>query len=169
MVVLGEQMGHSDHNLSFQCPSCNFLVSRKDTNNACVQCSVCTAKKGCPYTFCWQCMQDWKGPGPRSDGCDNIGCQSPLDILANCPYINFRDVKGVYNCPSIRACPTCGMLLGHNERSCRSLTCRRCKIQFCFLCLRATKMCWKSPFEKCPNGVAPRQTTIPVWKQKKWP
>lgn len=166
MVVLGE-VSHSHHNLSFQCPGCNSLVSRKDTHNLSVACLVCTARKGYSYTFCWQCMKEWKGPAPRSDGCDNIDCQSPLDILAKCPYINFNDVKGVRNCPSIRACPNCGMLLEHNKKNCRSLVCQRCKTKFCFVCLSATQTCLNQPYEKCPNGVAPRQTTIPVWKQQK--
>lgn len=161
MLVLAIQVSHSHHNLSFQCPGCNCLVSRKDTNNLSVQCSKC------PKTFCWQCMKVWKGPAPRSDGCDNVGCQSPLDILAKCPYINFKEVKGIRNCPSIRACPTCGMLLEHNEQYCRSLVCTRCKTKFCFVCLSATQKCLSSPYEKCPNGVAPRQTSLPVWKQKK--
>lgn len=161
--MLVEQVSHSDSNLSFQCPGCNLLVSRKDKNNVCVECSVCTERKGWTYAFCWQCRQEWKGPGPRSDGCENVGCRNPLDILANCPSINFKDVKGVDNCPSIRACPNCGTLLEHNEQYCKSLTCTRCKTKFCFVCLSVTQECLKAPYEKCLNGVAPRQTAIPVW------
>lgn len=160
-------MSHSDHNLSFQCPGCSCLVSRKDPNNLNVQCLVCAKRRGQNYAFCWQCMNEWKGPGPRSDRCDNEGCQSPLDILAQCPNIVFKDVKGVDNCPSIRACPNCGMLLGHSKRYCRSLVCTRCKTKFCFVCLSATQQCLSSAYEECPNGVAPRQTIIPMLKQKK--
>lgn len=152
----------------FQCPGCNSLVMRKDLNNLNVECSECTERKGRIYRFCWQCMREWKGPAPRSDGCDNNGCQSPLDVLRNCAVLVFKDVKGVHGCPSIRACPTCGMLLEHNKRQCKSIVCKRCNIKFCFVCLSTTLRCLNAPYENCPGGVAPRQTTLPVWKLKKW-
>lgn len=140
---------------------------RKNCNNLNVECRVCTASKGRTYRFCWQCLREWKGSAPRSDRCDNNDCESPLKILQNCPDIVFQDVKGVRGCPCIRACPTCGMLVEHNKLQCKSMVCQRCKVKFCFVCLKTTKQCLKiDPYKLCPTGVAPRQTSIPVWQKK---
>ncbi|XP_036969012.1 probable E3 ubiquitin-protein ligase RNF144A-A [Acanthopagrus latus] len=149
-----------------ECPGCNSRVVRNDLSNLNVECSVCTASKRRTYRFCWQCLREWKGPAPRSDRCDNDGCPDPLNTLKNCPDIVFEDVKGVNGCPCIRACPTCGMLVEHNKTQCKSVICHRCRVKFCFVCLKITKECLKiNPYSPCPTGVAPRQTSIPVWER----
>ncbi|XP_073330746.1 uncharacterized protein [Pagrus major] len=147
-----------------QCPGCKSRVVRNDLSNLNVECPVCTASKGRTYRFCWQCLREWKGWAPRSDRCDNDGCPDPLDILRNCPNIIFKDVKVVNGCPSIRACPTCGVLVEHNKNQCKSMICPRCKVKFCFVCLKITEECLKiNPYNLCPIGVTPRQRSIPVW------
>uniref|UniRef100_A0A8C4DL35 RING-type domain-containing protein n=1 Tax=Dicentrarchus labrax TaxID=13489 RepID=A0A8C4DL35_DICLA len=162
-----------------------------------VKCSVCTANRRRSYIFCWQCLKKWKGPAPRSDRCGNDDCQNPLEILKTCPDIVFEDVEGVTGCPSIRACPTCGLLLEHNKTQCKNIVCRRCKVEFCFVCLKTTEECQEltdeyeelteeseeftdeceeltdesdeedvsSYYGLCSTGVAPRQTSIPVWQR----
>ncbi|XP_029609899.1 putative E3 ubiquitin-protein ligase ARI6 isoform X2 [Salmo trutta] len=148
------------------CPGCKSLLVRMNTSNLNVHCPVCSADKGQTYQFCWQCLNQWKGRGPRSDHCDNTGCSNQrLQLLQNCPTVTLPQVHGVTACPSIRACPTCGALLEHDKTACKNLFCPRCKKEFCFVCLKLKSECMKtsSPYKACSAGVAPRQTSIPTW------
>ncbi|XP_056224420.1 probable E3 ubiquitin-protein ligase RNF144A-A [Seriola aureovittata] len=149
------------------CPGCSTFV-RKETSNLSVRCTVCTAKRGRVYEFCWQCLREWKGPAPRSDRCENDGCcNESLKTLKNCPDITFESVTGVTGCPSIRACPTCGSLVQHSKKHCKSIVCPRCRVKFCFVCLKLAEECFKTSkiSGQCSSGVAPRQSSIPVWKK----
>ncbi|XP_055014902.1 E3 ubiquitin-protein ligase RNF217-like isoform X2 [Boleophthalmus pectinirostris] len=148
-----------------RCPGCKSYALRKNQNNLCVICPQCTAVKGTTYQFCWQCLKVWKGSAPRSDRCDNEGCvNTGLETLRTCPEIVFKSVEDVKGCPSVRACPTCGVLSQHNSEGCKNIVCNGCKMQFCFVCLKITKECLKtSSYSKpCSSGVAPRQTSIPT-------
>ncbi|XP_049922558.1 uncharacterized protein LOC126403810 [Epinephelus moara] len=149
------------------CPGCKCRVVRTDLHNLSVCCTLCTAEKKKIYLFCWQCLREVKTPAVRLEHCENDGCISqPLETLRNCPDITFKDVKGVTGCPSIRACPTCGFLVEHNKRKCKTMVCPRCKVKFCFVCLQFTQECLKQkPYDLCSSGVAPRQTSIPVWQR----
>ncbi|XP_077087025.1 E3 ubiquitin-protein ligase RNF19A-like [Siphateles boraxobius] len=138
------------------CPECGSFVERKHSSNLCVQCVFCTVKTGKTHEFCWQCGRNWKGPRPRTDKCDNLGCSdSDLNMLRDCKMITltFCEDKPV-QCPSIRACPDCGMLIEHTGVGCKSMACCNCTRSFCFVCL-------KSPNGCCTAGAAPRQTSIP--------
>ncbi|KAG8006108.1 hypothetical protein GBF38_005263 [Nibea albiflora] len=149
-----------------QCPQCRTCVERMDLTNLCVQCTICTADQKKTYQFCWQCLKEWKGPGLRSDRCDNAGCiNHDLELLKNCETTTFPEVQGVFACPSIRACPTCGQRVEHDRTGCKNIICSRCQVEFCFVCLKLTSECMKtsSYFIPCSAGVAPRQTSIPVW------
>ncbi|XP_029943958.1 uncharacterized protein LOC115385968 [Salarias fasciatus] len=149
------------------CPGCQSTAMRSDFTNLCVQCTVCTNDRGKPFFFCWQCLREWRGPSPRTDRCDNKDCfNKSLKILMNCPDMTFLDVKGVTGCPSIRACPSCGFLLGHNKAWCKFLACARCREVFCFVCLKNKTICCETsnPYNLCSSGVAPRQTSIPASK-----
>ncbi|XP_053272341.1 uncharacterized protein si:ch211-212k18.15 [Pleuronectes platessa] len=151
------------------CPQCNTYVERKDLSNLCVQCTICTADQKMTYLFCWQCLRKWNGRAPRSDRCNNDGCANQdLQLLQTCPTITLPDVEGVTSCPSVRACPTCGMKVEHNQQHCKNIHCPRCQVPFCFLCLKLKLECSKtsSPYEICLGGLAPRQTSIPVWDRK---
>ncbi|XP_074518512.1 E3 ubiquitin-protein ligase RNF19A-like [Halichoeres trimaculatus] len=151
-----------------QCPQCKTIVERMDLANLCVVCSICTADQGKTYQFCWQCLKTWKGPGPRSDRCDNKGCvDTVLHLLKTCKSISLPAVEGVTNCPSVRACPTCGMRVEHTQDYCKNIHCPRCQVSFCFVCLKLKSVCIKtsSPYKMCPDGVAPRQTSIPEWRR----
>ncbi|XP_034532075.1 putative E3 ubiquitin-protein ligase ARI6 [Notolabrus celidotus] len=157
-----------DHLGVKKCPGCKSFAVRRDLNNLRVKCTVCTADKGRTYQFCWQCLKEWKRPSPYSDRCAEDGCFSQqMEILRTCPEITFEDVKNVTGCPSIRACPTCGVLIEHNRKKCKNITCERCKVKFCFVCLKLETECLKSSthYKPCFSGVAPRQTAIPVWKK----
>lgn len=149
------------------CPGCKTYVEREDQSNLNVQCTVCTSDKQKLYNFCWQCLKKWKGAAPRSDRCDNDGCVNhDLELLRTCRTTTLSQVQGVV-CPSIRACPTCGQKVEHDNTGCKNIICPRCLVEFCFVCLKLTPECLKtsSYFIACSDGVAPRQTSIPVWRR----
>uniref|UniRef100_A0A3Q2VZP3 RBR-type E3 ubiquitin transferase n=1 Tax=Haplochromis burtoni TaxID=8153 RepID=A0A3Q2VZP3_HAPBU len=136
-----------------QCPGCGFAVTRENGSDLNVLCKVCTAVAGRPFEFCWQCLREWKGARPRKDRCDNGGCcNTSLETLEKCPDITLFRV-----CPSVRACPTCGLLLEHSKKYCPSVVCPRCSGTFCFVCLKHSGKCQMT---RCIP--APRQTSIPV-------
>ncbi|KAM4536285.1 E3 ubiquitin-protein ligase RNF19B-like [Odontesthes bonariensis] len=144
------------------CPGCKSHVEREDLTNLSVQCTVCTADKKKLYQFCWQCLNPWKGTAPRSDRCDNDGCvNQDLELLRTCKTSALTQVQGVSDCPSIRACPTCGYKVEHDKTGCKNIICPRCQVEFCFVCLRTS-----SYFIPCSDGVAPRQTSIPIWHRR---
>ncbi|XP_070849580.1 probable E3 ubiquitin-protein ligase RNF144A-A [Chaetodon trifascialis] len=148
------------------CPGCKTYVEREDLTNLNVHCTICEADKKKAYEFCWQCLKPWKGKAPRSDRCDNDGCVNrDLELLKNCKMTDLPQVQGVPACPSIRACPTCGNKVEHDKTGCKNIICPRCQIEFCFVCLKLTPECLEtsSYFIPCSDGVAPRQTSIPVW------
>ncbi|XP_024656385.2 uncharacterized protein LOC112431873 [Maylandia zebra] len=143
------------------CPGCRSTVTRANESDLNVLCKVCTAVKGRPFEFCWQCLRGWKGARPRKDRCGNDDCCNPsLETLKKCPDITLCDSE-VRVCPSVRACPTCGLLLEHSTIACPSVDCPRCNGRFCFVCLKHSSTCWRI---RCTP--APRQTSIPVWNKK---
>ncbi|KAI7812317.1 putative E3 ubiquitin-protein ligase ARI9-like, partial [Triplophysa rosa] len=146
------------------CPGCNWFIERTDSANICVECTVCTARNGKTFEFCWQCEREWKGHRPRSDRCDNEGC-SYLDLLRDCGTITLTDASNII-CPAVRACPTCGLLISHSTEHCKNIICIRCRKEFCFSCLKLTPECLKTStwWVPCSDGVAARQTSIPFWK-----
>ncbi|XP_071374392.1 probable E3 ubiquitin-protein ligase RNF144A-A isoform X3 [Centroberyx affinis] len=149
-----------------QCPGCNTYVERDDFTDLKFQCTICVADKKPAFQFCWQCLKPWKGRAPRSDRCDNDGCVNhDLEILKICKTTSLPEVQGVDTCPSIRACPTCGQRVEHDKTGCKNIICPRCQVEFCFVCLKLTPDCLEtsSYFLPCTDGVAPRQTSIPVW------
>ncbi|XP_026859625.2 probable E3 ubiquitin-protein ligase RNF144A-A [Electrophorus electricus] len=149
------------------CPGCKSFVERQDLTNLCVLCTICTAESDKRFEFCWQCFKEWKGPGPRSDRCDNSGCINPhIEKLLKCRDIILHEADNI-RCPSMRACPTCGNLLEHDTTGCKNIICNRCQVEFCFSCLKLTSACLRtsSHFIPCRDGVAPRQTSIPCWRK----
>uniref|UniRef100_A0A672FA28 RING-type domain-containing protein n=2 Tax=Salarias fasciatus TaxID=181472 RepID=A0A672FA28_SALFA len=153
------------------CPGCQSTLMRNDFTNLCAQCTVCTNDRKEPFFFCWQCLREWRGPSPRTDRCDNKDCfNKSLETLKNCPDMTFLEVEGVTGCPSIRACPSCGFLLGHDQTGCKNLVCPRCGEEFCFVCLNITDDCCETSdaYDLCSGGVAPRQTSIPALKGEDW-
>uniref|UniRef100_A0A3Q3GVC7 RING-type domain-containing protein n=1 Tax=Labrus bergylta TaxID=56723 RepID=A0A3Q3GVC7_9LABR len=62
----------------------------------------------------------------------------------------------------------CGLSVEHSSQYCKNINCPRCHIEFCFVCLKLKLECNKTsfPYKICPSGVAPRQTSIPVWQRK---
>ncbi|XP_029442753.1 uncharacterized protein DDB_G0292642-like [Rhinatrema bivittatum] len=152
-----------------ECPGCKSFVEREDLTNLSVRCIICTRINGRVYEFCWQCLKPWKGDRRSSVKCGNEDCKNPkLETLANCA---LKDLPGseVKNCPSIRACPTCGQLIEHMEM-CKYVICNQCSIEFCFVCLHTARDCKAEKsgawFKVCAKPLAPKQTEIPVWSQR---
>lgn len=151
-----------------RCPKCKTNIERRDMANLCVLCSVCSAGQEESYLFCWQCLKPWTGPAPRSDRCANPECTNyELQLLQTCTLTDLPQVRGAEAVPSIRACPTCGQRVEHDKTGCKNVICPRCQIEFCFVCLKLTPVCLQtsSYFIPCSAGVAPRQTSIPVWRR----
>ncbi|KAL0970203.1 hypothetical protein UPYG_G00238690 [Umbra pygmaea] len=74
-----------------KCPGCKSYVKRKNPSSLSVHCTMCSEIKGWLFIFCWQCLNQWKGPLPRADRCDNTNCTNEaLELLRNCPetFIN---------------------------------------------------------------------------------
>ncbi|KAK7117964.1 hypothetical protein R3I94_023247 [Phoxinus phoxinus] len=140
------------------CPGCGSFVERLNASNLCVQCSICTVKTGKPFLFCWQCLREWRGARPRADQCGNVGCTINQELLRDCPMISLSSVRDV-QCPAIRACTSCGLLIEHNNDGYKIMTCHACNYRFCFICLKAANECIKTSthFTVCTAGVAPRQ------------
>ncbi|KAK9951826.1 hypothetical protein ABG768_017701 [Culter alburnus] len=150
------------------CPGCDWLIERSDSSNLSVQCTICSVKNKKTFEFCWQCLREWKGHQPRSDRCENEGCSNnDLDLLRNCATIILKDAANI-ECPAVRACITCGLLINHNTLHCKSVTCSRCHTVFCFVCLKLKSECGKTRgyYQPCLDGLAPRQTSVPFWRDK---
>ncbi|KAK9951830.1 hypothetical protein ABG768_017705, partial [Culter alburnus] len=148
------------------CPGCDWLIERSDSSNLSVQCTICSVKNKEAFHFCWQCLREWKGHQPRSDRCDNDGCSNKeLDLLRDCATVILQDAGNI-ECPAVRACPTCGMLIEHNTEKCKNIVCSRCNKEFCFVCLKLTPDCLVTSdyYIQCSAGVAPRQTSFPFWR-----
>ncbi|XP_067378754.1 uncharacterized protein [Channa argus] len=146
------------------CPGCKSSVVGTKRYNLRVH---STAQKGQASDLCWQCLKKPKAPAPSSDRCENESFTNELlNTLRMCPEISLDSVKGVTGCPSMRACPTCGIMLQHDNKHCKKVVCPRCMNGFCFVCLKPTAVCLKnsSPYGPCSSGLAPRQTSIPVWQ-----
>ncbi|XP_053454120.1 E3 ubiquitin-protein ligase ARIH2-like [Nycticebus coucang] len=150
-----------------ECPGCRSFVKRQDETLLCVWCPICSTVRGQRYEFCWQCLQTWRGP-LSSNRCVNKDCSDPrLHILATCATTDIT--SKILGCPSIRACPTCGLLIKHKE-GCKYVRCCRCRVEFCFTCLETAKACKatqpKSWYSQCARGLAPRQSHVPVWNKQ---
>merc|ERR1712096_345805 len=84
-------------------------------------CTVCEGPE-----FCWVCSRAWVENSPYG-GCGNKGCDSAkgldklIKILTDAPTDTIDDID---ECPKVRACPKCAMLVEHAER-CKHMTCGR--------------------------------------------
>ena len=115
-----------------QCPGCRSFCMRNDPKLNCVKCPVC-AQKNLLSEFCWSCLHPWIAAKKDQNRCGNPVCDGGdprLRYLREAPKTKIYEVM----CPSIRACPNCGILI-HHESGCKHMQCTGCKKQFCFVCL----------------------------------
>ncbi|KAG7259461.1 hypothetical protein CRUP_015105 [Coryphaenoides rupestris] len=124
------------------CPGCGTVVERQTLDNLCFSCPVCVGTNKPTTHFCWQCLKPWKGKAPSTTCCANHGCVNPdVELLRTCGTVVLSKVKGVEPCPSIRACPTCGLKVEHDGTGCKNIVCPRCRLEFCFVCLKLKTQC----------------------------
>ncbi|XP_073676355.1 uncharacterized protein [Garra rufa] len=141
------------------CPGCGTFIERLDTSSLGVECFICTKRIGKIYKFCWQCLREWKGLQPCAEQCENVGCNiNDQEQLKDCSMVTLRYIENV-QCPAIRACPCCGVLIAHSNVGCKIMTCHKCHNKFCFLCLKPAQECLKTstPYVLCISEVAPKQ------------
>ena len=150
-----------------ECPKCRSFVEREDLTNLRVYCNICKGIGKKTYEFCWQCEKEWTVPKIKaSDTCGRDKCENQdLAALRQAIYINLNDVDNLQPVPSIRSCPTCGKLSEHDRTNCKTVICPRCKIEFCFACLKTKKVCLRTstPFTRCSKPIAAIQKNIPIW------
>lgn len=123
------------------CPHCQHTLYRQrhdaDSQSDSAQCPMCSTK------FSWS----------ESSGFE----REVYAILAECGTKTIGCVQGV---PSIRACPDCSQLIGHTD-ACKHMQCPRCRLDFCFVCLKKKKNGeWQCGSHRAICAVAERQTKV---------
>ncbi|ESP01085.1 hypothetical protein LOTGIDRAFT_140009, partial [Lottia gigantea] len=115
-----------------ECPRCQSYCERKDSKSVRVICPICTRQKEELYEFCWFCLKTWLTN--TTHDCGNHGCSGEdprIRLLRNAPK---KSIVEVPNCPSVRSCPKCGLLIEH-IKACKQMVCL-CGQKFCFICLK---------------------------------
>ncbi|XP_066282946.1 uncharacterized protein [Branchiostoma lanceolatum] len=140
-----------------RCPECRSYCERlrcyhRRNERVRVVCRLCST------VFCWCCLQKWVSSDTVV--CGNNDCSGEDRRLRYLRNFQRRTIVGVPDCPGVRACPRCGILITH-DRACKHMTCI-CSLKFCFICLKPAVhgeyQC--GPFNS-PCEVANVQTTIP--------
>ena len=147
----------SDPNV-IECPGCNSYCERQNRSKSRVHCRMCQRNGKKNPEFCWYCLHPWTSSSTTDCGYAECKAAGLLAQIQKAPLIKVIGVT----CPSIRLCPDCGSLIEHNTEGCKHMTCKSCKAQFCFLCLRTRKDgSWEcgSKYTKCQP--APVQTHVP--------
>lgn len=149
-----------------ECPGCRSFVERRDLKNLRVHCNICTKKKKRNYDFCWNCNNEWTGPTTSAVKCGKSDCEHPdFPSIRDAPLITINEKR----VPNRRACPTCGYVVEHSQQGCKFIICKRCKKEFCFLCLELKETCLKAApsswYGACGKDPAERQTCIPTWSR----
>ena len=146
-----------------KCPFCDVYCERQNTSANHVRCISCARKPGGGNkVFCWLCLKPWKNDFWAAD-CGNEDCnvnKRKLERLKESPMttVTFFPGKKIYK---LRACPNCGVLIEHKS-GCKQMTCAKCTIEFCFICLRKrVGGSWSCGIYDTPCALAPIQTDIP--------
>jgi len=152
-----------------QCPGCNTWCTPFKAGDIRLQCPACTRSTGRPYDFCWACQREWNSTDLKY--CGNFGCDGKdprIKILRIAAAKNPITIGNVQSCPSIRACPKCGLLLSHIG-GCRHMTCTCCGAEFCFICLRRWNNTFDVGFPDCSYAIAPVQEVLsdPFWDNRR--
>ncbi len=143
-----------------QCPKCNSYITRKNASVNSVVCIVCSRKSQSSWYFCWYCLQEWKKP-LSSATCGNANCNSAESLaqLRDCGKVKVDFIE--IEIPKLRSCPKCGTIIELTS-GCKHMTCKACKTEFCFVCLRRrTQGSWPCGSYNTKCAEAPRQTVIP--------
>ena len=142
-----------------QCPKCNSYCTRINPNVNSVKCIICSNKDHHGYHFCWYCLRDWKTPLSSQQCGNDCSDVQKLAQLRNSgkvrvDFLNMEIFK-------LRACPKCGSLIELKD-GCKHVRCEKCKIEFCFVCLRRKNQgSWSCGSFDTTCEPAPIQTKIP--------
>lgn len=111
-----------------ECPECGQLCQRQESTKV-VRCTSCSRRTKSNFDFCWDCKSSWK----HNHDCRKQDLEAVQKILNEAPLktMAYSEIGGV---PSKRLCPGCRTIIEH-ESMCKQMTCRNCKMQFCFSCL----------------------------------
>ena len=150
-----------------QCPGCQTWCIPVNKGKIRLQCDICSRDLGRRYEFCWACLHQWKGSSITC--CGNEGCDGKDPRIRILSVAKKKSIDEIPGCPSIRACPKCGLLINH-EKGCRHMTCTSCKAQFCFICLKR----WSThpqhlgglALTKCAVAPAQAQLSDPSWEDR---
>ena len=147
-----------------KCPGCLNFCRRKESKSNRVLCFICSKNKNGSFEFCWVCMGEWKASDAGANQCGNDHCDGTdqrLQTLAKC--VTKRMAYSNQECPMIRGCPKCGMLIEHKE-ACKHMNCPSCRHSFCFVCLKGKKSdgkTWECGAAFVICTLASRQSELP--------
>lgn len=118
---------------SSECPFCGTYCQRQNQNELHIRCTTCTRRTKKVVEFCWNCKRSWTtnhkcklNTKHELEQIQRFLNEAPLKVME---YSNNRNV------PSTRLCPGCGYLIVHEE-DCQEMECKKCKLVFCFSCLK---------------------------------
>ena len=112
-----------------QCPGCQMWLKKTVDSVEVVNCWNCTSKKGVKFNFCWKCLHETSAQTNECPkNCSTL--RENKNILETCPMKTI----GSEECPSVRSCPNCKLLIHHIDK-CKHMTCK-CGCEFCFVCLK---------------------------------
>uniref|UniRef100_A0A672GH55 RING-type domain-containing protein n=1 Tax=Salarias fasciatus TaxID=181472 RepID=A0A672GH55_SALFA len=162
------RMAAAEHCEFKSCPGCKTYLERMDLTNLCVQLhGLCPADKKKVYQFCWQCSKPWKGTlhpqtlcqrglrQPRPGAAENLQADRPAEVLEVMPVPPSGPVS-----PAVRGWSTTKHRLQEHHLSSLSDRVLLCVPELTPECLKTS-----THFQKCSAGVAPKQTSIPVWRR----
>jgi len=146
-----------------QCPGCKTYCYRNDKSKNRVTCPICTHENRKSFEFCWVCLHKWMGRDSKICGnsdCD--GTDKRIGILAKCGTKNIGQHGKKCEIPTMRGCAKCGILIEY-KTNCKHMTCKMCKYEFCFACLkpRPANGKWVCTAYGNECGIAVSQTSLP--------
>ncbi|TNV84089.1 hypothetical protein FGO68_gene1172 [Halteria grandinella] len=139
------------------CPTCKCAISMEDIGTETIK--ICCPK--CKISFCRDCLRTWVS-NQSSKICGRVDClgsKGISNILSSCEQVLIPNTN-VY-APQTRACPQCKTLIDH-VGGCKHMTCKGCKVSFCFICLglKQNNVSWVCGSISTPCSVAPRQNLV---------
>ncbi len=123
------------------CPGCGHAVMRGAEERSKVRCSNAKCRLG---YFCFQCFKPWRSSNFVDCGNEECSFRANASLLEVTKEVKLTSKEGeevVVRVPQMRLCPSCGLLIEHNE-GCKHMRCYNCKKEFCWVCLALLKKTW---------------------------
>lgn len=116
---------------SSECPFCGTYCQRQNQNELHISCTTCTRRTKNIVAFCWNCKRPWA----TNHKCNTKDELEQIQRILNEAPLKVMEYSYNRNVPSTRLCPGCGYLIVH-EKDCQEMECKKCKLVFCFSCLK---------------------------------